>query len=60
MNGRVRRVREREIGRGRDFPGGDSGGNGIGQWALTAHTGGDIGDSQDWRLGVSVLQASTR
>ncbi len=42
-----------EVGRGRGFPGSDSGRNGAGMTALTAHTGGDIGDSHSWRAGVS-------
>ena len=46
-----------ELGRGRSFPGSDSGRNGAGMAALTAHTGGDIGDSHSWRAGVSVLRA---
>ena len=46
-----------ELGRGRGFPGSDTGRNGAGMTALTAHTGGDIGDSQSWRTGVSVLSA---
>jgi hypothetical protein len=46
-----------ELGRGRSFPGSDTGRNGAGMVALTAHTGGDIGDSNNWRAGVSVLNA---
>jgi hypothetical protein len=46
-----------ELGRGRSFPGGDSSGNGAGMTALTAHTGGDLGDSHSWRAGLSVLGA---
>jgi hypothetical protein len=46
-----------ELGRGRSFPGGDNAGNGAGMTALTAHTGGDLGDSQSWRAGLSVLSA---
>ncbi|HJV71215.1 hypothetical protein [Ideonella sp.] len=46
-----------ELGRGRGFPGGDNSRNGIGMAALTAHTGGDIGDSHSWRAGLSVLNA---
>ncbi len=42
-----------ELGRGRGFPGGDNGRNGAGMVALTAHTGGDIGDSHSWRAGLS-------
>jgi hypothetical protein len=46
-----------ELGRGRSFPGGDNSGNGAGMAALTAHTGGDVGDSHSWRAGLSVLSA---
>lgn len=46
-----------ELGRGRSFPGTDTGRNGAGMSALTAHTGGDIGDSQSWRAGLSMLNA---
>ncbi len=46
-----------ELGRGRSFPGSDTGRNGAGMYALTAHTGGDIGASHNWRAGVSVLNA---
>jgi hypothetical protein len=46
-----------ELGRGRSFPGTDTGRNGAGMSAFTAHTGGDIGDSQSWRAGLSMLNA---
>jgi hypothetical protein len=46
-----------ELGRGRGFPGGDNSRNGAGMTALTAHTGGDIGTSHNWRAGLSVLSA---
>jgi len=46
-----------EVGRGRTYPGGDNGGNGAGMAAVTLHTGGDIGDSSNWRAGVSFLSA---
>ncbi len=46
-----------ELGRGRSFPGSDNSRNGAGMTALTAHTGGDIGDSHSWRAGLSVLSA---
>lgn len=46
-----------ELGRGRSFPGTDTGRNGAGMAALTAHTGGDVGDSHSWRAGLSVLHA---
>ena len=44
-----------ELGRGRSFPGSDTSRNGAGMAALTLHTGGDIGDSHNWRAGLSVL-----
>ncbi|MEO7108703.1 MAG: hypothetical protein ABIZ09_20175 [Rhodoferax sp.] len=44
-----------ELGRGRNFPGSDTGKNGAGMVSFTAHTGGDIGDSNNWRAGVSWL-----
>jgi hypothetical protein len=46
-----------ELGRGRSFPGTDTSRNGAGSFALTAHTGGDIGDSHSWRAGVSMLNS---
>ena len=46
-----------ELGRGRGFPGSDTGRNGAGMAALTSHAGGDIGESQSWRAGLSVLSA---
>lgn len=46
-----------ELGRGRSFPGSDTGRNGAGMSALTAHTGGDIGESHSWRAGLSMLNA---
>ncbi len=46
-----------ELGRGRSFPGSDTGRNGAGMTALSAHTGGDVGDSHNWRAGLSVLTA---
>jgi hypothetical protein len=46
-----------ELGRGRSFPGGNDAANGAGMVALTAHAGGDVGDSHSWRAGLSMLQA---
>ena len=46
-----------ELGRGRSFPGNNNSRNGAGMTAFTAHTGGDIGDSHNWRAGLSVLNA---
>ena len=47
-----------EAGRGRSFPGDDSSRNAAGMTAFTFHTGGDVGDSNSWRGGLSLLQAS--
>lgn len=44
-----------EVGRGASFPGSESGKNGNGMYSLGVHTGGDIGTSNSWRAGVSVL-----
>ena len=46
-----------ELGRGRSFPGTDTGRNGPGMVAIIAHTGGDVGDSNSWRAGLSMLDA---
>ena len=46
-----------ELGRGLSFPGNSDDRNGAGMVALSAHTGGDVGDSNSWRAGVSVLNA---
>ena len=46
-----------EVGRGRAFPASVTGARRPDVSALTAHTGGDIGESQSWRAGVSWLQA---
>ncbi len=46
-----------EVGRGRGFPGSDSSRNGAGARAVFVHAGGDIGDSQSWRAGLSMLNA---
>jgi hypothetical protein len=46
-----------ELGRGRSFPGSDRNGNGAGMASLSAHMGDDIGDSQSWRAGLSLLHA---
>jgi hypothetical protein len=47
-----------EAGRGRPFPGSNTPGNGAGAYALAAHVGDDIGDSQSWRAGLSMLHAN--
>lgn len=46
-----------ELGRGRGFPGSDSARNGAGMRSLALHSGGDLGDSHNWRAGLSVLSA---
>jgi hypothetical protein len=45
-----------ELGRGRGFPGSDTGRNGAGAAALVAHMGDDIGESHSWRAGLSLLR----
>jgi hypothetical protein len=47
-----------ELGRGRGYPGSDTNRNGAGSAALIAHTGGDIGDSNSWRAGLSLLHTN--
>ena len=47
-----------EIGNGDAFPGSDRNRNGAGARAVFAHTGGDIGDSHNWRAGVSYLRTN--
>ncbi len=44
-----------EIGDGANFPGGERNRNGIGDAAVYAHAGGDVGASHSWRAGVSWL-----
>lgn len=44
-----------ELGAGKNFPGDGVGRNGVGMQSLFAHTGGDIGISNSWRAGLSVL-----
>jgi len=44
-----------EVGRGASFPGSETGKNGNGMYSLGVHTGGDVGASNSWRAGVSVL-----
>ena len=46
-----------ELGRGGNWPGNAAGGNGPGAQALHAHVGGDLGDSNSWRTGISYLRA---
>ncbi len=45
-----------EAGNGQNFPAGGSHG-GLGDWAAFIKTGGDIGDSASWQLGLSHYQA---
>ena len=49
-----------ELGRGANYPGTGRDKNGAGASTLFAHAGGDIGDSNSWRAGVSALQTSPR
>ncbi|MBS0341844.1 MAG: hypothetical protein JSS56_15080, partial [Proteobacteria bacterium] len=46
-----------EVGRAASFPGSETGKNGNGMYSLGVHTGGDIGESNSWRVGASVLGA---
>ncbi|MGJ7509105.1 hypothetical protein [Variovorax sp. GT1P44] len=46
-----------EVGGGNSYPGTKPTSNGAGMTALALHTGGDIGESNNWRAGVSVLNA---
>ncbi|HET9693803.1 MAG TPA: hypothetical protein VFP48_05430 [Steroidobacteraceae bacterium] len=46
-----------EAGDGDAFPGTGSDGNGFGSYAVFAHAGGDVGDSLNWRAGLSWLDA---
>lgn len=48
-----------EAGRGQFFPGSEAGGNrnGAGAWAAFARTGGDVGASHSWRVGLGYLAA---
>lgn len=47
-----------ELGRGRGYPGSDRDKNGAGASALYAHVGGDVGISNSWRAGLSLLATS--
>lgn len=49
-----------ELNRGAGFPGSDRGENGVGAATLFAHVGGDVGVSNSWRAGVSMLSTSPR
>jgi hypothetical protein len=45
-----------ELGAGNSFPGSDHTRNGAGAASLFAHAGGDIGFSNSWRAGISLLR----
>ena len=47
-----------EAGRGRSFPGADNNKNGVSQGVLFAHLGDDVGVSNAWRVGLSLLGSS--
>jgi hypothetical protein len=47
-----------EAGRGRTFPGADNNKNGVSQGVVFAHLGGDVGVSNAWRVGLSLLGSS--
>ncbi|MDD5330749.1 MAG: DNA-binding protein [Sulfuricella sp.] len=47
-----------ELGRGANFPGTNRDKNGAGASAIFAHLGGDVGDSNSWRAGFSLLTTS--
>jgi hypothetical protein len=49
-----------ELGRGHHFPGGGLGANGAGSVVLSAHTGGDVGISHNWRAGLSLLHTKAQ
>ncbi len=49
-----------ELMRGAQYPAGGSANHGVGSWSLFAHTGGDVGVSNSWLLGLSYLSADTR
>jgi hypothetical protein len=47
-----------ELGRGANFPGTDRDKNGAGAVTVGIHLGGDVGDSNSWRGGVSYLSTN--
>jgi hypothetical protein len=49
-----------EIGDGAAFPGSERNRNGIGDAAFYVHAGGDVGASNSWRAGVSLLGVNPR
>jgi hypothetical protein len=46
-----------EVGNGEAFPATRASGDGVGNYALFAHVGGDVGESIGWRAGVSWIDA---
>ena len=44
-----------EVLRGESYPASGAGSSGTGAWTAFARLGGDLGDSQSWRLGLSYL-----
>ncbi len=46
-----------ELYRGDSFPAAGAANSGNGVWTAFSHLGGDIGDSQSWRMGLSILDA---
>jgi len=49
-----------EVGNGNAFPGSDRNKNGVGDFTVFAHTGGNIGASNSWRAGISYLQTRAK
>jgi len=49
-----------ELGRGRNYPGSDRDVNGAGATTVFGHMGGDVGVSNSWRAGLSMLATSPR
>jgi hypothetical protein len=49
-----------EVGSGEGFPGTAPDKNGVGSGAVYAHMGGDVGDSNSWRAGVSYLRTNAK
>lgn len=49
-----------DVGSGAGFPGTARSRNGAGSGALYAHTGGDVGDSNSWRAGLSWLRTHAK
>jgi len=49
-----------EVGNGSAFPGNDRNKNGVGDFTVFGHTGGDIGASNSWRAGISYLQTRAK